>query len=90
MPYIPKERRIELDFFIDELIKKMISVGELNYTITRLVDDYSRKYMGKEGVNYPAYNSMIGVLECVKQEYYRRRVVPYETKKIIDNGEVYD
>jgi len=31
---------------------------------------------------------MIGVLECVKQEFYRRKVAPYEDIKIIENGDI--
>jgi len=30
----------------------------------------------------------MGVLECVKQEFYRRRAVPYEEEKIEENGDI--
>jgi hypothetical protein len=29
-----------------------------------------------------------GVLENIKQEYYRRVAEPYEDKKIIENGDI--
>jgi len=31
----------------------------------------------------------MGVLECIKQEFYRRAVAPYEDKKKEENGDVY-
>ena len=39
--------------------------------------------------SYHAYNEIIGVLECVKQEFYRRMVAPYEDKKCEENGDVF-
>jgi hypothetical protein len=38
---------------------------------------------------YDDYNSLIGTLECAKQELYRRKIAAYEDKKIEENGEVY-
>ena len=34
------------------------------------------------------YNRSMGVLECIKSEWYRRQVGPYEDKKIRENGDV--
>ena len=62
--------------------------GTLNYIITRLCDFWCRDNSGE--ANYERYNSVIGVLECVKQELYRRQVAPYEDKKCEQNGDVYD
>jgi hypothetical protein len=59
--------------------------GELNYLISRIVDTYIQV----KGKNYQNLNEVIGVLECVKQEYYRRIAAPYEDKKIAENGDVY-
>ena len=58
--------------------------GTLNYIITRLVV----WYLG-ENPNYEKYNSAIGVLECAKQELYRRQIAPYEDEKCEENGDVY-
>jgi len=33
---------------------------------------------------------VIGALEACKLEFYRRAVVPYEDKKIKENGDVYE
>lgn len=61
--------------------------GTLNYIITRLCDFWCRDYAGE--TNYQQYNTVIGVLECVKQELYRRQIAPYEDKKCEQNGDVY-
>lgn len=85
MPYITLVRRAWLNPAINELAKLICEAtrdGELNYVISRLLDLlYERRY--KE------MNAALGVLEAVKQEYYRRVVAPYEQKKMKENGEVY-
>jgi len=37
---------------------------------------------------YQTYNDVIGVLECIKQELYRRFVSKYEDLKIKQNGDI--
>ena len=84
MPYIPQYRRIEL-----ERLDKINSIGELNYVLTTQILDYLND--PDEGtINYTKYNAVMGVLECIKQELYRRLIVPYENKKITENGDVYN
>lgn len=58
------------------------SPGNLNYGITNLL-------LGTEPKTYADYNALVGVLECVKLEFYRRAVAAYEDQKILDNGDVY-
>lgn len=79
MPYIEQERReiIERDFIAP------CNAGELNYRITSLV----LEYLG-ENPGYKSYNEAIGALECAKLELYRRSIVPYENRKIIQNGDL--
>lgn len=84
MPYISKEKRCELDSFIQELSEKAQSPGDLNYIITLLIHNYIKKV----GLNYTNLNSAIGVLESAKLEFYRQVVSPYENKKINENGNV--
>ena len=67
----------------DLVADQAVSEGELNYILTRLVLSWL------EDPNYKAYNAAIGVLECVKQELYRRSVGPYEDTKKEENGDVY-
>lgn len=81
-PYIPKGRRDEILNKIDSLPQ---TPGELNYLITLLILSYLKLFPR----SYCKYNEVIGVLECVKQEVYRRLIVPYEEKKRKENGDVF-
>ena len=56
--------------------------GHMNYIITRLILETNPK-------NYKEFNAIIGVLESVKMELYRRKIAPYEDIKIKENGDVY-
>lgn len=58
--------------------------GILNYTITRLLDCYDLS----GDPRYKKINSAVGVLECVKQEFYRRLAGPYEDTAIEKNGDI--
>ncbi len=81
MPYIKQAMRKTLD-----RPKQWIEgPGELNYVITRAIQTYLPPDM-----SYQVINDVIGALECAKQEFYRRVVVPYEQEKIEENGDVYD
>jgi len=80
MPYIDKKRRSTL---LEKTVP--INAGELNFLITILVDDYIN-YHGK---SYHTLNEAMGVLECAKQELYRRIAAPYEDEKMKINGDVY-
>jgi len=82
MPYIKEERRKDLDKY--DLVPR--DPGELNYTIIQDI----LEYLGlKDELHYADYNEVIGVLECVKQELYRRLIAPYEDKKKEENGDVF-
>ena len=86
MPYIKKERRRELSVPSDwPMIGLAQDVGELNYQITCLVDDF----ISRKKLKYSEINSVIGVLECAKMELYRRIAAPYEDEKCEENGDVY-
>ena len=82
MPYVDQEARARLDSGGDP-----DGPGELNYVITKLVDSYLCR---KGQVRYAHLNEAIGVVECVKQELYRRVTAPYEDQKIAETGDVYD
>lgn len=87
MPYIKQKLRDEIDADISELIEGIVNQDEtqqdgmLNYTITKLL-------AGLYEPNYFNLNRAIGVLECVKQEFYRRVVAPYEEIKRRENGDI--
>jgi hypothetical protein len=86
MPYITKWERDGLDKLILDLSDAIdtYSAGLLNYVITSLCI----REIG-DGT-YNEYNKIIGVLECVKLEFYRRAVSKYEDEKCCENGEVYE
>lgn len=85
MPYIKGSSRDHLAARNTEDISELCySPGDLNYVITKICDDY----LGKNP-SYTHINEVIGVLECAKLEFYRRVAVPYEDKKIEENGDVY-
>lgn len=80
--------------YIDEAARKHFSLsefpspgnaGELNFVITRIIDDYFHE----NGARYQQANDIIGALEGAKLEFYRRVVGPYENKKILEHGDVY-
>lgn len=88
MPYIKPDDRMKFDQPINELVdllgsSKGVNVGELNYVISSIVWELFRdKYCYAEG------NAIVGVLECVKQEFYRRQLAPLEDQKQEENGDL--
>jgi hypothetical protein len=81
MPYIDVEARDRLKHG-----GKPETTGELNYAITKIIDDY---LIEKGGIRYVHLNDVIGVLECAKLELYRRVAAPYEDLKAAESGDVY-
>ena len=81
MPYITQQARRELK----NKERDSWTLGELNYEITLVVKDY----LDRVGHRYANYAGVIGVLETIILELYRRVVVPYEKKKISENGDVF-
>lgn len=65
---------------------KIETCGELNYVITRLCQLYTKN----KGLRYQQINDVLGALDGASKEYYRRVAVPYEDKKIEQNGDVYE
>ena len=85
MPYIKQERRQDLNWAINQEEHLQPSTeGELNYVLTVICQTYLRR----KGINYSNINTVIGVLECTKAEFYRRIASMYEERKIVENGDV--
>lgn len=82
MPYIKDKRRAEI-YVSGSAIPE--NAGELNYFITMNLI----RYMSNKPHNYQTFNDILGVLEGVKQEIYRRKIAPYEDLKIKENGDVF-
>jgi len=89
MPYITEEEKNFLEAKIKALSEDIHKGGPgvLNYVMTQLITLYLVD--GMFGYNYVDLNEIMGVLESVKAEFYRRVVVPYEEKKKNENGDVY-
>ena len=96
MPYIKEDERLELDQCIENMIScirdSKISannpndlsnhLGKINYSFSRILAGLMKE---------PSYNKVAmitGVLENIKQEFYRRVAEPYENSKIITNGDI--
>lgn len=96
MPYISEEERTELDSQIDNMILAIRNnktnlnnphdfsnyLGRINYCFSRII------YGVMRDVSYRNIAMVTGVLENIKQEYYRRVAEPYEDIKIRQNGDI--
>jgi hypothetical protein len=89
MPYISNERREKFEPGLTLLSGKIQSLGELNYVITTLCLDWLGGKQSAWGDLYDDYASVEGVLGHVAKEFYRRKTVLFEEKKIGENGDVY-
>ena len=93
MPYIKQDYRNTLNVdlvglrnTINALPSKDVC-GILNYVITNLLNTIPEQ-LNNSNWNYATINSAVGVLECAKQEFYRRLAAPYQNECIKLNGDV--
>jgi len=88
MPYIKKDKRLRYDIQLEILADLINEVpeeekaGVVNYVVTRII------HRVFQPPKYNTYNSAMGVLECIKQELYRRIIANYEDIKKNENGDV--
>jgi hypothetical protein len=88
VPYIKSELRQELEPLVSSFYEGPIeSPGELNYLVSHLC---LARLNSLDRVGYKELNEIIGVLECAKQEFYRRMVSEYEDDAIDLNGDIYE
>ena len=87
MPYIKSENRKKYEKTLRELVDILKILppeevdGELNYVVTKILKEvYPLRYFH--------INKAVGVLECIKLEFYRRVAAPYEDLKIKESGDV--
>lgn len=71
----PKKRGISNQELLD-------ICGDINYCFSRILGGIM------DDVSYPKVAIITGVLENIKQEFYRRVASPYEDKKILENGDI--
>jgi hypothetical protein len=87
LPYVKAEKRVKYEKALHELVGILKSLppeevdGELNYVVTKILK-------GVYPLKYYHLNKAIGVLECIKLEFYRRVAAPYEDVKIKESGDV--
>ena len=84
MPYIKPEYREKIDSHLQPLAEELLSVGDLNYAITRLVC----MFLISGGLHYEEINAVAGVLQKVTAEFDVRVTRPYEELKIFQNGDI--
>jgi len=96
MPYINESDRQRLDPAIEEMVRTLNNqllfpddpksfqnlLGDINYSFSRILG----QLMGKP--SYTKIAMITGVLENIKQEFYRRIASPYEDIKIKENGDL--
>lgn len=87
MPYIKQYKRNKYEKILQELVKILKALppeeidGELNYVVSKMLREiYPLRYFH--------INKAVGVLECIKLEYYRRVAAPYEDLKIEETGDI--
>jgi hypothetical protein len=87
LPYIKASNRNKYEKILKALVEILKALppeeidGELNYVVTKILKEiYPLRYFH--------INKAIGVLECIKLEYFRRVAAPYEDLKIKEAGDV--
>lgn len=83
MPYIKQSEKDYLNDYAPIDIS-CEHPGHLNYLFTVLINNYIEYH----GLSYRTINDCLGALEGCKLELYRRTAVPYEKKKMKENGDV--
>jgi hypothetical protein len=90
MPYIIQSDRKQYNSAIKNLLDAIsnygfstVKPGDLNYIISKMVWEIFDK-----SPSYTKGNELVGVLECVKQEFYRRKLAILEDIKIKENGDI--
>jgi len=99
MPYIKPERRQKIDNDVASLLATLDELhqddgnalktgmtfvgGDLNYALSRIIWTLfeARK-------NYATAAELVATLDCVKMEFYRRKVAPYEDEKAEQHGDL--
>jgi hypothetical protein len=87
MPYIKPEKRIELNEIVEQITMHMQKIPEnqwdgcLNYLFTKTLKDLYKP-------SYFNYERIMGLLECMQHEFYRRWISSYEDLKKEEHGDI--
>jgi hypothetical protein len=90
MPYITRKDRKQYQEILSSLAEiipqdRMQRPGHMNYIVSLLIE----KVYGKE-MRYADHNEVMGFLNCIALEFYRRKTAPYEDLKIAEEGDLSD
>lgn len=88
MPYISQKDRSDYQSHLD-IIKAELdgkSIGHLVYVISYLLLPKNIQELEKR--KYTDHNAILGAVESAKLDYFARVMIPYECKKIQENGEL--
>lgn len=87
MPYVKSEYRELVEKQLNEMFHKIMRVpredraGVLTYVIYKLFIDLHAN-------RYSDFAILMGVLDCVGKEFYRRVIAPHEDEAAQRNGDV--
>lgn len=88
MPYIKEKDRETIDWIIDNLAAELKTkgvTGNMNYALFKL---YCKLEDLGEVSNYAEKSRYLAELHECAEEIRRRKLAPYEDKKIKENGDV--
>ena len=81
MPYVPQERRANLDKVVESMWINCIYPGDINYVLYA----YCKKHVPQ---GYTNYRNFLGELNESGMEVRRRLLSVYEDEKIKENGDI--
>ena len=100
VPYINPDDREQYQEGINKVVEALLNhefcqtmvcfPGHLNYIITTLITRAYQKALERNecAMHYTDYNEIVGMLECCKLEFYRRKIADYEDDACYRNGDV--
>ena len=87
LPYIKQEDRPQYDEAVENLVKVLDQNGWVDGHFNYVVSAIIKKWF-ESNKRYTTANSIMGVVDCIGKEFYRRHIAPYEDEKIEENGDV--
>ena len=87
MPYIKKEKRAELDSWINMIWPLIAEPGDLTYVICRLM--WRLWQTDQWGRNFTTWTMLRSAVEEAVSDFWKRIIEPYEEKQMMENGDVY-
>ena len=87
MPYTLEEKRRLVEPLLQALEDRpelLENEGDLNHYITNVCAIFLKQHL----IKYGNFADIEGVLNHVSKEFYRRLAIPYEDKKIEQNGDL--